>query len=80
MSTDEPQRYEPQTARARGERSGGPRREPGTVRTWVAVALALATLVIGGVLGYVAAGGPDQPTQLQVVTDIPAVTVTSPAG
>lgn len=77
MSTNDPQRYEPQTARSRGERAGGPPRERGTVRTWVAVVIALATLVIGGVLGYVAAGGPDQPTQLQVVTDIPAVTVTT---
>ncbi len=77
MSTDEPQRYEPQTARARGDRPGG-QGGPAVVRRWVAVVIAIATLVIGGLLGYLAAGGPDQPTQLQVVTTIPAVTVTVP--
>ena len=76
MSTEQPQ---PNTARARGERPG-PQRPPGTVRRSVAIIIAVATLIIGGVLGYLAGGGPDAPTQLQVVTNLPAVTVTVPAS
>lgn len=72
MSTEQPQ---PNTARARGE-SPGAKSEQGMVRRWVAVVIAVATLVLGGVIGYFAAGGPDAPTELQVVTDLPAVTVT----
>ncbi len=72
MSTDQP---EPSTARARGERSG-PQTQPGMVRRSVAITVAVATLIVGGLLGYLARGGPDAPTQLQVVTDLPAVTVT----
>jgi len=75
MSTEQPQ---PNTARARGERSG-PQRPPGTVRRGAAIAVAIATLIIGGIIGYFAAGGPDAPTDLQVVTNLPAVTVTVPA-
>jgi len=76
MSTEQPQ---PNTARARGERPG-PERPPGTVRRSMAIAVAVATLIIGGVIGYFAAGGPDAPTELQVVTNLPAVTVTVPAA
>jgi len=46
------------------------------VRRSVAITVAVATLIVGGLLGYLARGGPDVPTQLQVVTDLPTVTVT----
>ncbi len=76
MSTEPPQ---PNTARARGDRPTGKGERP-VVRRWVAIVIATVTLVAGGVLGYFAAGGPDAPTQLQLVTDLPAVTVTVPAS
>lgn len=72
MSTEQPQ---PNTARARGE-SPGTKGDQAMVRRWVAVVVAVVTLIVGGVIGYFAAGGPDAPTELQVVTDLPAVTVT----
>jgi hypothetical protein len=50
------------------------------VRRGAAIAVALATLILGGIIGYFAAGGPDAPTELQVVTNLPAVTVTVPAA
>jgi len=50
------------------------------VRRWIAIVIAAATLGAGGVLGYLAAGGPDAPTQLEVITNLPAVTVTVPAS
>jgi hypothetical protein len=62
------------TARARGEKPGA--REPGTVSRTVALLIAVATLIIGGLIGYVARGGPDQPDQLQVTQPVPVVTVT----
>ena len=42
----------------------------------VAVAWGSVALVIGGVLGYVARGGPDPPAEIQVTTPVPVVTVT----
>jgi hypothetical protein len=62
------------TARARGEKPGG--RPPGTVTRTVAILMAVGALIIGGLIGYVARGGPDQPDQLQVTTPLPVVTVT----
>lgn len=62
------------TARARGEKPGG--REPGTVSRTVAILIAVATLIIGGLIGYVARGGPDQPSELQLTQPLPVVTVT----
>ncbi len=62
------------TARARGEKPAG--RERGTVSRTVALLIAVATLIIGGLIGYVARGGPDQPDQLQVTQPVPVVTVT----
>lgn len=62
------------TARARGEKPGG--RPPGTVSRTLAIVLAVAALVIGGLVGYVARGGPDQPEELKVTTPLPVVTVT----
>ena len=62
------------TARARGEKPGG--REPGTVSRTVAILVAVATLIIGGLIGYVARGGPSQPDELKVTTPLPVVTVT----
>ncbi len=62
------------TARARGEKPGA--RGPGTVSRTVALLIAVATLIIGGLIGYVARGGPDQPDQLQVTQPVPVVTVT----
>lgn len=62
------------TARARGETPGG--REPRTVSRTVAILVAVATLVVGGLIGYVARGGPDQPDQLQITQPLPVVTVT----
>lgn len=62
------------TARARGEKPGG--RPPGTVSRTVAIALAVGTLIVGGVLGYIARGGPDQPSELTITQPLPTVTVT----
>ena len=62
------------TARARGEEPGGT--APGMVRRSVAIAIALATLVVGGLLGYVARGGPDAPAELTITQPLPTVTVT----
>lgn len=62
------------TARARGEKPGG--RGRGTVSRALAIVLVVAALVIGGLLGYVARGGPDAPAELQVTTPLPVVTVT----
>ena len=76
MSTEPPQ---PNTARARGDRPAVKGERP-VVRRWIAIVIAAATLGAGGVLGYLAAGGPDAPTQLEVVTNLPAVTVTVPAS
>jgi hypothetical protein len=64
------------TARARGEDPGG--RPPDTVRRTTAILLAVATLVAGGVIGYVARGGPDQPSELRITQPLPTVTVTVP--
>ena len=62
------------TARARGEGPGG--RTPGIVRRSVAIAIAIATLIVGGLLGYVARGGPDAPAELTITQPLPTVTVT----
>ena len=62
------------TARARGEWPGG--RTPGMVRRSVAIAIAIATLIVGGLLGYVARGGPDAPAELTITQQLPTVTVT----
>lgn len=62
------------TARARGEKPGG--RPPGTVSRTAAILIAVATLIVGGLIGYVARGGPDQPAELQVTQPLPVVTVT----
>jgi hypothetical protein len=42
----------------------------------VAILVAVATLIIGGLIGYVARGGPDQPSELQITQPLPVVTVT----
>ncbi len=76
MSTEPPQ---PNTARARDDRPAGKGERP-VVRRWVAIVIAAVTLVVGGALGYLAAGGPDAPTQLEVVTNLPVVTVPVPAS
>lgn len=62
------------TARARGETPGG--RPSGTVTRTMAIVFAVIALVVGGLIGYVARGGPDQPDQLQLTQPIPVVTVT----
>ncbi len=62
------------TARARGDRPGG--RPRGMVTRGVAILLVAAGIIIGGLVGYVARGGPDQPTELQVTTPLPVITVT----
>ncbi len=62
------------TARARGEGPGG--KAPGMVRRSVAIAIAVATLIAGGLLGYVARGGPDAPAELIITQPLPTVTVT----
>lgn len=62
------------TARARGEKPGG--RTPGTVTRTMAIVFAAIALVVGGVVGYVARGGPDQPEELQLSQPLPVVTVT----
>jgi hypothetical protein len=62
------------TARARGEKPAGSER--GTVSRTVAILVAVATLIIGGLIGYVARGGPDQPSELQITQPLPVVTVT----
>ena len=62
------------TARARGEQPGG--RPPGTVTRTMAIVFAAVALVLGGLIGYVARGGPDQPEQLQLTQPVPVVTVT----
>ena len=64
------------TARARGEGPGG--RMPAMVRRSVATIIAVATLVVGGLLGYVARGGPDAPSELTITQPLPTVTVTVP--
>jgi hypothetical protein len=46
------------------------------VRRSVAVIVAVATLIVGGVLGYVARGGPDAPGELTITQPLPTVTVT----
>lgn len=62
------------TARQRGEAPGG--RTKATISRTAAILIAVATLIIGGLIGYVARGGPDQPDQIQVTTPLPVVTVT----
>ncbi|MGA0069561.1 MAG: hypothetical protein ACO3PB_08925 [Miltoncostaeaceae bacterium] len=62
------------TARERGEKPGG--RSPGMMSRGLAIALIVAALVAGGLIGYVARGGPDQPDELKVTTPLPVVTVT----
>ena len=62
------------TARQRGEKRGG--RTPGTMSRGLAIALIGVALIIGGLIGYVARGGPDQPDELKVTTPLPVVTVT----
>lgn len=62
------------TARARGEKPRG--RETRTVSRTAAILLAVATLIIGGLIGYVARGGPAQPSELQITQPLPVVTVT----
>ena len=62
------------TARSRGEKPGG--RQPGMVTRGMAIVFAVAALIIGGLIGYAARGGPDQPADLQVTTPLPVVTVT----
>jgi hypothetical protein len=62
------------TARARGEEPGG--RPPGMIRRSVAIAIAVATLIVGGLLGYVARGGPDAPSELTITQPLPTVTIT----
>lgn len=62
------------TARQRGELPGG--RAPGTMSKGLAIALIVVALVVGGLIGYVARGGPDQPDELKVTTPLPVVTVT----
>jgi hypothetical protein len=42
----------------------------------MAIVFAVAALIIGGLIGYAARGGPDQPAELQVTTPLPVVTVT----
>ena len=46
------------------------------VRRSVAIAIAIATLIVGGLLGYVARGGPDAPAELTITQPLPTVTVT----
>lgn len=48
------------------------------VRRSVAVMIAVATLVVGGLLGYAARGGPDAPSELTITQPLPTVTVTVP--
>lgn len=62
------------TARERGEAPGG--RTPGTMSRGIAIALIVVALIVGGLIGYVARGGPDQPEELKVTTPLPVVTVT----
>lgn len=62
------------TARARGETPGG--RTPGSVSRRVAIIAAAVAMMVGGVLGYVARGGPDPPAEIEVTTPVPVVTVT----
>jgi len=62
------------TARQRGEKPGG--RSPGTMPRALAIRLTEATLIIGGLIGYVARGGPDQPDELKLTQPLPVVTVT----
>jgi len=76
MTTDGPQ---PNTARARGERSTHEGRPRGVSRLKV-ILIALVALAVGAFIGYGAGGGPDAPTELQLVTTLPAVTVTVPAS
>ena len=65
------------TARARGERPGGRKpSSPRTVSRTAAILIAVATLIIGGLIGYVARGGPSQPDELQLTQPLPIVTVT----
>ncbi len=61
-------------ARTRGEHAGG--RPRGTVTRGMAILVAVITLIIGGLIGYVARGGPDQPAELQMTAPLPVVTVT----
>jgi hypothetical protein len=44
------------------------------------ILIALIALAVGAFIGYGAGGGPDAPTELQLVTTLPAVTVTVPAS
>jgi hypothetical protein len=46
------------------------------IRRSVAIAIAVATLIVGGLLGYVARGGPDAPSELTITQPLPTVTIT----
>ncbi|GEM_PF-451352 len=71
----------PTTARGRGEPPRGRRaRSGGGVSTLLATIIAVAALIVGVLVGYAAHGGPDPPSDLSVVTDLPTVTVTVPAS
>ncbi|MSO44115.1 MAG: hypothetical protein EXQ74_02210 [Thermoleophilia bacterium] len=69
-------------ARPGRNRPGRPRRgntAPAMITRGLAILVAVAILMIGGLIGYIARGGPDAPTDLTLITDIPTVTVTVPA-
>lgn len=81
MTSDDIDDAPPTTARGRGEPPRGRRKRfGGGVSVLLATTIAVAALIVGVLVGYVAHGGPDPPSTLRVVTDLPTVTVTVPAS